>query len=55
MLSFDSTIQTLAILVLAKRQGKLLLVAPLIEQLRASRHYFGAAVIAAALAAAGED
>jgi len=47
-------IGTLGILVLAKRQGKLVRVAPLIEQLRASGHYLGEAVIAAALTAAGE-
>lgn len=47
-------IGTLGILILAKRQGKLAQVAPLIEQLRTSGHYLGEAVIAAALAAAGE-
>ena len=47
-------IGTLGILVLAKRQGKLVRVAPLIEQLRASGHYLGESVIAAALTAAGE-
>lgn len=47
-------IGTLGVLVLAKRQGKLVRVVPLIEQLRASGHYLGDAVIAAALAAAGE-
>lgn len=47
-------IGTLGILVLAKRQGKLVRVAPLIEQLRASGHYLGDSVIAAALKAAGE-
>lgn len=47
-------IGTPGLLVLAKRQGKLVRVAPLIEQLRTSGPYLGDAVIAAALAAAGE-
>lgn len=47
-------IGTLGILVLAKRQGKLVRVAPLIEQLRASGHYLSESVIAAALTTAGE-
>jgi predicted nucleic acid-binding protein len=47
-------IGTLGVLILAKRQGALPLVGPMIERLQASGHYLGEAAISAALQAAGE-
>ena len=47
--------ETIGMLVLAKRRGLLAVVRPLIEGLRASRQLLGFVAVAQALAASGEE